>query len=238
LTLSVSSQMPPAPMLPFEDASISWESPLDLDIWSRAATWFEEAREGGGADITTRPAAFHSGPIVGGPAYSPMIYIACHSDPDAKLFRWNLQVTPRPEEEPPEEVLRRSDSVGGIRGIAIFVNDVIGKLPVVAAEYELTVIAKSNGGPLSDFLPRPVSGEEWPGAKIGKSAVLEEIGYRYKDGVMGITEISAYYLNDDEGYMINISANAVLRIGENFQLPVADDIITFVKGQFFNPTRK
>jgi hypothetical protein len=149
-------------------------------------------------------------------------------------LRWSLLAKSSPKGEPPEAIRQVDHLLQGRQGLVETMTRALaaGGLPV--AEYEIQFTLKQAQWDCR-LLPRPV-GEEMvdsPLLSICRSAAVEHIGYRLKDGVHGIDEFDITYLHEEQAYVALVLARGILKFSPENWLPFAEDIQELVISRFF-----
>jgi hypothetical protein len=69
---------------------------------------------------------------------------------------------------------------------------------------------------------------------LGRSARLEQVGYRFEGGAGGLEEVALLYHHLKDRYAALVSATGPLKLGASTWLPFADDIVDLVQNAFFS----
>ncbi len=152
----------------------------------------------------------------------------------AKLLN-TLNISPRPKNPPPKDVLDESAKIGGKAGLAKAINSLFGGSPTPTAYYRVELELPRKDGWTCELLPRAIKEGELHLAEFGKSVNIEEIGFRVEGGVSGIQEVRITYYHTPEIFRVDVTANSILKINDDLTLPIADDIADFAGTRLFKP---
>jgi len=74
-------------------------------------------------------------------------------------------------------------------------------------------------------------------AEFGRAAKVEEVGYRFTDGVMGITEISIVYKHQAKRWDASAIARGPIKIEDGLNLPFTTELVEFLCARVFSRSR-
>jgi hypothetical protein len=159
-----------------------------------------------------------------------------HGGDDGKVpqeLHWTLNVRPRPKSEPPDQVKKDNETLGGRPGLMNLLDQSITGVPPVAS-FQLTSVVSNEYQ--CKVLPRSVvarGGEHNIAASLARTTRLEQIGYRFEDSPYGLEEVAIVYAHREDHFIVTIRARIPLRIGTKRWLPPADDMRDIVLKAFF-----
>jgi len=84
------------------------------------------------------------------------------------------------------------------------------------------------------LVPRDLSPSDPAVSEIGRTAKLEEIGYRFTDGILGIVELSVIYMHDAHRWSVSVQASGPMKVDDILELPLAKEVIDFVTARIFD----
>ena len=71
-------------------------------------------------------------------------------------------------------------------------------------------------------------------SEIGRTAKLEEIGYRFTDGVFGIEELSVIYMHDFHRWSVSVQVLGPMKVDDMLELPLAKEVTDLVTARIFD----
>jgi hypothetical protein len=224
----------PIPML-----AASWSTTYSDELWNRI-----NRLKGAGVVVRNRlpdgqsvDAAHRNRMVFVGPAFDDSNVAGsavCLLQPKRKALYWTFSIYARPDEKPPAQVAKNNRKIGGKPGIAAFLNAVLGSesTPVGTYRAVCTVDAKDWQCVL---LPRALSASDRAVADFGEEGYFEEVGYRFKGGVIGIQEVSLLYDHRRNRTRMEVQGESPVKIASECDLPIGRDMFDFVFERLFKP---
>ena len=150
------------------------------------------------------------------------------------LLQWSLVVRGAPSGAPPEDIVERDKTLGGRRGLMQLLADSFSRpTPQVGFfRIKLRLDASRYSCPLLPMELRP-GGPHDPALALASKATMEQVGYRFEDGVSGIREVTIIYLHEENVLSVTILAKGHLKLCSTTWLPYADEIAELVSSAFF-----
>lgn len=153
----------------------------------------------------------------------------------ASIIKFHFTAGPPPEEAPPEEIKVQSAAIGGIAGFAELLARLFANMEMSSASvlYRCTFVLEHEKWKSLE-IPRNSSNN--PNiAALGNHSYMEQVGYRFIDGALGLKEVSLIYYHEVEMYKVQVIASSSLEIGEIAWFPYAQVISKMVLTQLFSP---
>jgi hypothetical protein len=226
-----------------EVAVASWETPYSEETWRRLEgvktdVRFETGR-GENADFLL------VGPILPSPgeAESRIAQVIVHrgrgSGGGLDLpLSWSMTIRRAPSGEPPESVQIQSKKLGGQRGLMRLIDETTApRAPPVGAFQVNLLVERARYECRGLPLPVDHGGPHDIAASLGRGVWMEQIGYRFENGVNGLEEIAIVYDHQHDIFSVNVQASGMLKLGSATWFPYADDVAELVLKAFFVPGR-
>lgn len=220
--------------------SVFWDTPHNEQVWRKVlgfakGTSNAEKHQGPGADshtfVNLGTALWRSGEKTIANAYCAHAE-QVRNDP----LHWGLHIRQRPSSPPPPHIKDEDKRLGGKEGLGAFLTSAYGDDAPVG-HYNVSFSVLQRAGWKCSLVPRDLKTVDPNIADFGRSAKLEEIGYRFADGVMGISEISVIYKHQPQRWDLQLMARGPVRIGAMLQLPFAQELVDFVCARIFSRDR-
>lgn len=147
---------------------------------------------------------------------------------------WQLTVQPAPGGDPVEKIVSHNAKLGGRPGLMKLLTTAgAGGTPQVGRFLVRFVVEEA--ARRCKVLPVPLeqAGHHGPAATLGRGARLEQVGYRYESGAIGLEEVSIVYLHTERVFSVSVHANGSLRLGSTTWLPYANEVAELVLDSFF-----
>ena len=147
---------------------------------------------------------------------------------------WNLVVHKAPSGQAPDRIVERNERLGGRQGLAkLLVEGFPARTPQVALFHvKLRLDASDYDCSVLPQALQPGGGHE-SALSLASKANLEQVGYRFEDGVSGIKEATLIYLHEENAYSVTILAKGLLKLRSATWLPYADEIADLIVTTFF-----
>lgn len=215
------------------------------DLRELAASWQTPFRESTWISLKSRgePREVNNGElVVVGPTLADdidpriAVLVAYHengrggegSDSPVGHIDWSLSVRPPPDDSPPEDIIRTNEIIGGRTGLQSLLASEGARVcslhfvvDVDESRYRCRVI------------PQDVSLDS--SMSLGHTVRLEQVGYRFGNGVNGLDEVVIVYFHVERKFRVTARARGLLRIENPTWLPLASEIETLVVNAFFSP---
>lgn len=146
---------------------------------------------------------------------------------------WGLTLRPRPTSPPPKRILEEHAKLGGKSGLLKLITSCLGDEALPAANYKLGFTISAAAGWSCKIVPKDVPQANLELAVIGRSAKMQHVGYSFENGILGINELSIFYVPQNRQWNVRVEARAPLKIDSNIELPFYHDVTEFVLAQLF-----
>ncbi len=208
-----------------------WSSPHSKSLWASVAKLGIRAPKWDGDEH------FSIGPILLS-RNKPIATLDVFHDKERSEIDFALSFTPRPQSQPPKDVLLADKRAGGAKGVRDLVNKSYASSAAPIASYILEFeIPKKSWA--CKILPRSIKKSDGQIAQIGKQVTLEEIGVRVDGGVFGIDEFSIIYDHINEKFVTKIRARAPIRfVKTTLDIPFFEELQLFALEQFFEKVKQ
>lgn len=219
-------------------ATATWETPYAEDVWQRLTSVKTE--------VQTEPALDDDGEsLMLGPSLPNIptaeprigtVVVQRHVGGD--VLNWQLIVRRAPMSEPPPEVVAANEKIGGHRGLARIIGACFPKGQPPVASFRIKVIV-----PQSSYSCRLLPHSLLPGSgydvalSLGRNPQVEQIGFRFGNGVSGIEEVSVVYLHEEKFFALSIVASGPLRLDAPTWVPYVDEITDLTLVALFDPEK-
>lgn len=200
----------------------SWSTPYSVDNWARMLTLCTPVEMvGPGADD-----ALVLGPALPAGTETRLAEVLAFRDQGAQLIHWMLRVRLPPDEPPPVEVQEADMRFGGREGLTALLLD-IGGGPGVSCNYRVHARLMATEWTCA-VLPRSadIRGSDAPIGKLGPTANVERIGYRFTGRVDGLQEVDIAYSHVGSAYFaVDFLVIDQLSVGTEKWLPIVDEFL-------------
>lgn len=204
---------------------VRWRTPFDANLWTKFAGF------AGKKPSSRSPTNIQVGLALpeGRDGYIADLF---GNRNGRKYIYWILNVKPRPDSDPPKNVVIASEKIGGVQGLHKFIEDNIVSSVSIAAFYECRVNLNGSAGWECNLVPSDIGTEQLP-SDIGQGGRLEEIGFRFQNGANGLEEFAITYGHQDDSYILIYMANGLLKVGEGMSLPFVSEMTDFLLSRLF-----
>lgn len=211
---------------------ILWTSDIDDEIWKRVSAL------GDSDDPVANDQSqwMHVGPTLSSHQPAWVHSLVANRDENAKppsIF-WGFTARRRPEGEPPKEVREADARAGGTLGLSTLLSEVIAsstKRPIGIMTADLTFPEGDWACLALAGLPK---GDMGPIGEFGENIRTEQIGYRFDNGVLGLSEISITYFHDAAEYRVKTRARAPVELSESLEAPLAHQLSELLSTRLFS----
>jgi len=220
-------------------SQVSWETPFSDELWRQVTSTGEVHKRGRGKSQSEPFAWVDIGTALPRNAGDQIAEALCiwHDGKKSGSLGWVVIKRPEPAGKRPKFVLDADKKIGGRNGLASCMNSLLGDGPLPAGSYSVRFSILQSDGLVCKLVPRDVVSPDPVLTVIGRGAKLEEVGYRFKDGILGIDEIAITYRHRKPAWDVSIEARAPVKIGNQLDLPFCADIVEFVLAQLFERKR-
>ncbi len=179
------------------DVFVSWSSDVSEPVWTRALAL-------GDLDKDVSAESIFIGPALSNKNLETLAYlnIVKEGEEGKKELRWGIMVYERPKSSPPPDIVEASKRCDGLEGLAAFLNEFLPHLtPTPIGSYVGHLMLRE---------------KDW---QIGAKAIVEDVGYRFEEGVSGISEVGITFDHEDGEFRVHMRCRAPIELGVNFSLP-------------------
>lgn len=212
------------------ELELEWETPHDAEAWKELLERGTLDQPASDSSPITMTQSVVLGPAVTGT--EQLSYAVVLRTTDSDPLSWRFIQRPKPKSEPPASVLEREKKVGGTVGLATLVRRFANTSPV--AEFEINALLSAKEWHCPSLDNRLLSADDSRLAEIGRVARIEQLGFRFEDGVNGIREVVLIYLNESTEYYITIQARSLLSVRDDLTIPYASDTLDLVLSRAFD----
>jgi|SRR6266446_4648236 len=196
------------------DVFVSWSSDVSEPVWTRALAL-------GDLDKDVSAESIFIGPALSNKNLETLAYlnIVKEGEEGKKELRWGIMVYERPKSSPPPDIVEASKRCDGLEGLAAFLNEFLPHLtPTPIGSYVGHLMLREKDWKCK-LVPRALGPEDGAAAQIGAKAIVEDVGYRFEEGVSGISEVGITFDHEDGEFRVHMRCRAPIELGVNFSLP-------------------
>lgn len=157
---------------------------------------------------------------------------------ELSILHWVLVLVPKPSGEPPDDIKAEHERIGGRPGLIKMLEEIAPSPRIRTARFRVLCFLSHEDWKCRVLPEGPVRGARHEAAlRLGGPAYMEQVGYRYENGVHGISEVAIVYRHNEKEYAMTIRGNGLLRLEAERWLPYADELLNITTNTFFEPKR-
>lgn len=153
---------------------------------------------------------------------------------DKEPLHWGLNIRTKPTSRPPAKIVAEDKRIGGKIGLAKFLSSTLSADSLPVGQYIIRFSVEEKAGWKCKLVPQDLKPVSPALAEIGRIVKLEEIGYRFTDGVLGISELAVIYMHRPKRWDISVQARGPMRIENNLRLPFCEEVLEFILARLFD----
>ena len=212
----------------YPEVRVAWTTPATRELKLKLQLLREKQDNTLPPDLPTEMSLFPLLPTEEEPRF--ILVLGQPSGDDGKKILWNL-VAESPDAFDLESEVGPKPAALAAGGLGELQNYI--PLPKGGATYQIEFTLDGEAYS-SSLLPSEVSEDDADiVSQIGRSAKRTQVGYRFQDGVKGITDVRLSYSRNRQIYSIFVEARDTLSIREGKLLHAADDICEVVRETLF-----
>ena len=224
------------------ETAASWQVPYSDELWEKllqvkADVQFKSSQHAESDFLMLGPTLPEAGE-----SRIAQVFVHRHLEPDggdphASRLHFNLTVRPAPAGDPPEDVKADSIRIGGRDGLCRHLLHCASGTSPLAGNFriDLKVEQDHHRCRVIPITLEGTTGLHEPAVDLGRCAMLEQVGYRFENGVNGLEEVAIVYVHVARVFRVTAHARGMLKLSAPTWLPYADEIAELVASGFFVP---